>query len=112
MTEPNDVKPKEDRIKERVRLTEALADLRQKLNHPIGDVMSDDNILSEAAKIKRRRLNEARLASLDKATGVMIRWGNPGAPFGESYTSIDVSADDVRELVQAEFVARIMADRI
>lgn len=72
--------------------------------------MTDDEILLAAERIRRRRKNEARLGSLDNARGLMIRWDNPGAPFGESYTSVAVSADDVREIVQRVLGAAIAAD--
>ena len=72
--------------------------------------MQDDDILRVAERIKRRRKNEARMASLETATGVMIRWDVPGAPFSESYVSIAVTADEIREIVVAKLAALIQQD--
>ena len=72
--------------------------------------MTDDQILAAAEGIKRRRLNEKRLASLASARNIMIRWDNPGAPFGEAYTSIQVEPADVSEIVERELSARIATD--
>ena len=72
--------------------------------------MTDDQIIAAAARIKRRRLNEKRLASLSVCRGLMIRWDNPGAPFGEAYTSIEVATADVHEIVTQNLSALIAAD--
>ena len=72
--------------------------------------MTDDEILAAAERIKRRRLNEKRLASLPSARQVMIRWDNPGAPFHEAYTSIEVEPADVQDIVNRTLAARIAAD--
>ena len=72
--------------------------------------MTDDKILAAAERIKRRRLNEKRLASLSSARQGMIRWDNPGAPFHETYTAIEVEPADVRDIVNRTLAARIAAD--
>ncbi len=61
--------------------------------------MTDDQILAEAEKIMKKRLQAARLAGFFKKDTVMIRWDNPGAPFGESYSSVTVAAEDVADVV-------------
>lgn len=69
--------------------------------------MSDDDILKEAERIKLRRLNQARLDSFFAKDKVMIRWDNPGAKFGESYTSIEVDMNLVGDIVAAHFAPLI-----
>lgn len=73
--------------------------------------MTDDEIIAAAERIKRRWQNEKRLASLDANSGVMIRWDVPGAKPGEgTYTSVEVTADEVRDIVEAKLRPLIEAD--
>ena len=69
--------------------------------------MTDDEILAAAVRIKAKRLNKARLATFLTKNEVMIRWDNPGASFGEAYTSIIVPADEIQGLVTAYFTPLI-----
>lgn len=58
--------------------------------------MTEDEILAEAARIKHRRLQEARYAAFKDKETVMVRFSNSirsGMP--ESYTSFDVPVDAI-----------------
>jgi len=65
--------------------------------------MTDDDILAAAEVIKKRRLNEARLASFELKEDVMIRWDNIGARSIESYTSITIPALLVAGIVRGHY---------
>lgn len=69
--------------------------------------MTDEEILAEAARIKARRLNQARLASFEAKSTVTIRWDVPGSPFGESYCGIEVPASAVAAVVAGHFAPLI-----
>ncbi|MEL7299390.1 MAG: hypothetical protein AAFM92_03310 [Pseudomonadota bacterium] len=72
--------------------------------------MTDEEILAAARRIRARRKDEARLASFGECRGLMIRWDVPGAPFGESYVSVEVTADEVRDVVEKKLRQRIAAN--
>lgn len=69
-------------------------------NEEILQLISEDQILSMADKIKVRRKNKLRLESFYEAKRIMIRWDVPGSAFGESYVSIDVSSEEVSKIVE------------
>lgn len=69
--------------------------------------MTDDEVLAEAARIRARRLNQARLASFEAQSTVLIRWNVPGSPFGESYCGIEVPAAAVADVVSGHFAPLI-----
>lgn len=75
-------------------------------------MMTDEEILEAAERIKRRRGNERRLDALSANSGVMIRWNIPGSRPGQaSYTSVDVTADEVRSIVESKIRPLIEADQ-
>jgi hypothetical protein len=71
--------------------------------------MTDDEILAAAARIRARRLSQARLQSFRNREAVMIRWDVSGATFGESYVGITVPREAVAEVVEAFFAPLVAA---
>lgn len=65
-------------------------------------LMPDDEILRRAELIKARRRNEARLSAFRAKDTVMVRWDNPGAAFGESYTSVTLPRSAINEALIAK----------
>jgi hypothetical protein len=59
-----------------------------------------DEVLSLAARIQKERAKDAKFQSLDDARIVMIRWDVPYSKYQCSYHSVNVSIDDVKELVK------------
>ena len=73
--------------------------------------MTDDEILLAAKRITARRAQQARLDALENGVGLMIRWDVLGAaPGASSYTSVPVTADEVREIVRAKIQPLIDAN--
>lgn len=72
-------------------------------------ILKDDEILSLADKIKRRHMNERRKAQALAKTSLMIRWDNSSSK-DESYSSIDVPTELLKEIIEAHFDALIKAD--
>lgn len=73
--------------------------------------MTDDEILLAAKRITARRAQQARLDALEDGSGLLIRWDVPGATPGlTSYTSVSVTADEVREIVRAKIQPLIDAN--
>ena len=65
--------------------------------------MTDDEILLAAKRITARRRQQARLDALENGAGLMIRWDVLRSDNGlTSYTSVPVTADEVREIVRAK----------
>jgi len=73
--------------------------------------MTDDEILLAAKRITARRAQQARLDALENGVGLMIRWDVLGSAHGlTSYTSVPVTADEVREIVRAKIQPLIDAN--
>lgn len=72
--------------------------------------VSDDQIITEAERIKLNARERARLNAFETSRGLMIRWDNgSGNAAGENYTSIAVTHDDVREIVRRKLTESIEA---
>ncbi len=61
-----------------------------------------DAVLSLAARIQGERAKESKFQSLDDASTVMIRWDVPYSKYKQSYYSVNVSIDDVKELIETK----------
>lgn len=73
----------------------------------------ENNVLALAQKITLRRRLEGRMASLNDGTDLMIRWSLPHKhPLAESSVWVDVTADDVRAIVDAKFKPQIAALKV
>jgi len=61
-----------------------------------------DDVLSLASKIQSERAKSDKFKSLSDARTVMIRWDVPYGKYKQSYHSIFVDVDEVRELVESK----------
>lgn len=66
-------------------------------------IVTDDEILKAADKIRARRRNDARFKAFMAADEVMVRWTLPNnAVAGESYTSVMIERAAIQDLVRAQ----------
>ena len=64
--------------------------------------ITEDWVLRAADMIRTKTKAKNKMASLDEAKSVMIRWDMSHSKYGESYASIEVTADDIRDIVHAK----------
>lgn len=65
-------------------------------------LQEQDEILKLAALIREEREKESKFQSLSDASAVMIRWDVPYMKYKHSYSSVNVSIDEVKELVKSK----------
>ena len=61
-----------------------------------------EEILKVANEIRKSRENDKKFTSLSKSKSIMIRWDASYKDFGSSYFSVNVSYDEVADLVKGK----------
>ena len=61
-----------------------------------------DEVLKLAIRIKSNRERERKFQSLEDSRTLMIRWDVTYSKYGNSYFSVSVELDEVKELVKSK----------
>jgi len=67
-------------------------------------VAEQDIVLRLAKEIQAERERQKKFNSLNDSTHMMIRWSVPYTKYNVSHYSVDVSVEDVKDLLEAKIL--------